>query len=318
MRGPTARLLKGWGSPGDPLGLLGGAPLGGLDEIPTKAGPVTTRGLQEDGHSVDPGAPAPPSTQADLPAPSGTSDTRPPAGSLEQLPGGLVPGGDAAPTEMDELAALAAHAENRRGFLEKPRPTLDRVKTAASTRDERVAASKAEVTPTAASAGRAHEYTVRSGDSLSAIAKKECGTTGAMDAICFLNGLSDPNMIREGMVLKLPAKTSSSAARPARLASNAPVATGGRRTVTIRSVETLSTVLERELGTYRRSIAAVKRLNPDLNPDRVSSGQLIILPLPAEVLPAPAGAARPRAAASQGRRVASSSNRADRSKYVVR
>ena len=293
----------------------GGAPLGGLDEVPTTVEPVSTRGLREEAHSVDPGASAPSVSRADPPAPSRDLEARPPAVRVDELPGGLVPGGNAAPTEMEELAGLAASARDRGRFLTQPSgPALEPVKTAASTRDERVAAAIAP----AATSGSAREYTVRPGDSLSAIAQKECGTTEATDAICFLNGLSDPNKIRAGMVIKLPAKTSPSTAAPARVASRAPAATGGRRTVTIRSGELLSTVLERELGTYKRSIAAVKRLNPGLDPDRVAVGQSIILPLPAELSPVPAGAARPRAVASQGRRVASSSQRADRSKYVVR
>lgn len=302
----------------DRRGPRGGAPLGGLDEVPTTVEPVSTRGLREGAHSVDPGASAPSVSRAELPAPSRDLEARPSAGLVDELPGGLVPGGNAAPTEMEELAGLAANARDRGRFLTQPSgPALKPVKTAASTRDERVTAAIAPAA-TSASTGSAREYTIRPGDSLSAIARKECGTTEATDAICFLNGLSDPNKIRVGMVLKLPAKTSPSTAVPAQVASRAPVATGGRRTVTIRSGELLSTVLERELGTYRRSIAAVKRLNPDLDPDRVAVGQSIILPLPAELSPVPAGAARPRAVVSQGRRVASSSKRADRSKYVVR
>ena len=301
------------------------APLGGLDEAPAPIKPAKTRGLQADAHRVEPGPSARPSSSAGSPAAPGSFERRPSAGSLDRLPVGPVRGGSAAPSGMDELERIAAKAEdqprrassavNRRGFLVQRGPALDQVKTAASTREERVAASRAQAKPAAAPAPASREYTVRSGDSLSLIAQKECGSTRSMDEICRLNGLSDPDMIRGGMVLKLPAKTSST---PARVASKAPVAAGGRKTVTIRSGETLSVVLDRELGTYKRSIAAVKRLNPDLDPDRVAVGQSIVLPLPDEVPPAPAGVARPRATASQGPRVASSSNRADRSKFVVR
>ncbi|MEE2941621.1 MAG: LysM peptidoglycan-binding domain-containing protein [Planctomycetota bacterium] len=292
-----------------------GAPLSGIDEVPGTVDLVTTRGLQEDAHSVDPSASAPPRSRADLPSRSGPLETRPRATDRDQPSGGLVPGRRTAPTEIDELAGLATNARSQRGFLVVPRPALDRAKAAAPSRDVRAAASKANAEPPAAPVGLAREYTVRSGDMLSLIAQKECGTTRAMEEICRLNGLSDRDIIREGMVLKLPATTSPT---PARVASKAPVATEGRRTVTMRSGETLSIVLDRELGTYKRAIAAVKSLNPGLDPDRVAVGQLIVLPFPAELTPAPAGAARPRAAASQAPRVASSSNRADRSKYVVR
>lgn len=291
------------------------APLGGLDEAPAPIKPVKTRGLQADAHRVDPGGSVPPSSGPGLSTAPGSSQPRPRAGGLDRLPVGPVLGGSAAPTEMEEIARLATKAGNQRGFLVQPGPALDRVKTAASAREEAVTASKTLAKPPAAPAGTTLQYTVRSGDSLSLIAQRECGTTRAMDELCRLNGLSDRDIIREGMVLKLPAKTSST---PARVASKAPVATGGHRTVTIRSGETLSLVLDREVGTYKRSIAAVKRLNPDLDPDRVTVGQSIILPLSSELAPAPAGAALPRATASEDPRVVSSSNRADRSKYVVR
>ena len=135
-----------------------------------------------------------------------------------------------------------------------------------------------------------------------------------MDELCRLNGLSDRDIIREGMVLKLPAKTSST---PARVAAKAPVATGGHRTVTIRSGETLSLVLDREVGTYKRSIAAVKRLNPDLDLIESPSGSRSSFPSPRSWPPrpqAPRFRARPPA-----RTRASSPAQPRRSiKYVVR
>ncbi|MEC8512812.1 MAG: LysM peptidoglycan-binding domain-containing protein [Planctomycetota bacterium] len=291
---------------GDRRGLRGGAPLGGIDEVPGTATRARTPGLQDDAHRVDPGAPALPSRSADLAVTPGSSQLRPSRGGPDGFTGVQVLGGSAASTEMDELAGLAAEAKSQRGFLDQLEPAADQVMAAASA---------APAKPLAAPAGIAREYIVRSGDSLSAIATKECGTTSAMDAICRLNGLPNPDIIREGMVLKLPAKTSAS---PAQVASKAPVAAEGQRTVTIRPGEMLSTVLERELGTYRRSIAAVQQLNPGLDPDRVAVGQSIILPPLDEVPPAAVDAARPRAAASQSPRVASSPNRADRAEYVVR
>ncbi len=49
-------------------------------------------------------------------------------------------------------------------------------------------------------------YSVRSGDTLGEIAKRELGSASRAGEIARLNGISDPAKIREGEVLRIPAK----------------------------------------------------------------------------------------------------------------
>jgi nucleoid-associated protein YgaU len=60
--------------------------------------------------------------------------------------------------------------------------------------------------PAAAAPAAAKTYTVRAGDTLSAIAKEQLGSAGAFMKIFELNKdqLTDPNVIKPGQVLRLP------------------------------------------------------------------------------------------------------------------
>lgn len=49
-------------------------------------------------------------------------------------------------------------------------------------------------------------YTVKSGDTLGDIAKRELGSSARAGDIAELNGISDPAKIKQGQVLRLPAK----------------------------------------------------------------------------------------------------------------
>ena len=60
--------------------------------------------------------------------------------------------------------------------------------------------------PAAAAPAASKTYTVRAGDTLSAIAKEQLGSAGAFMKIFDLNKdqLTDPNVIKPGQVLRLP------------------------------------------------------------------------------------------------------------------
>jgi nucleoid-associated protein YgaU len=49
-------------------------------------------------------------------------------------------------------------------------------------------------------------YTVKEGDTLTDISRRELGTAARANEIAELNGLSDPGRIKLGQVLKLPPK----------------------------------------------------------------------------------------------------------------
>ena len=157
-------------------------------------------------------------------------------------------------------------------------------------------------TPAPAAATR--DYTIRSGDSLERIARRELGDASAVDRIASLNGLSEPYTIYAGRSLKLPVvdtvATSAPAPRTApTAAAPAPVATEGRTAYTVRPGDSLSVVLERAFGTYKRSLPIVKSLNPGLDPNRIRAGMTIVLPR-ADEIPGGATAAVPVAAPEVG------------------
>jgi nucleoid-associated protein YgaU len=80
------------------------------------------------------------------------------------------------------------------------------IKTVPSWQQEVVADVKATGGPAAAAPQQSATYTVRSGDTLSKIAKDHLGNANAYMEIYNLNRdqLSDPDMIKPGQVLKLP------------------------------------------------------------------------------------------------------------------
>ena len=102
--------------------------------------------------------------------------------------------------------------------------------------------------PTTSSYSSNQTYTVQNGDTLSGIAAK-FGTT--YKAIATLNGISNPNLIYTGQVLKIPH-------------SNV-------RTYTVQNGDTLSGIAAK-FGTTYESIAT---LNGISNPDLIYPGQVL-------------------------------------------
>ena len=166
------------------------------------------------------------------------------------------------------------------------------------------AAAGSTSAPVPAPAAATRDYTIRSGDSLERIARRELGDASAVDRIASLNGLSKPYTIYAGRSLKLPVvdtvATSAPAPRTApTAAAPAPVATEGRTAYTVRPGDSLSVVLERAFGTYKRSLPIVKSLHPGLDPNRIRVGMTIVLPRTDEI-PGGATAAAPVAAPEAG------------------
>ena len=82
----------------------------------------------------------------------------------------------------------------------------DAIKTIPSWKNDIVADIQVTGGPAAAAAPAAKTYTVKAGDTLSAIAKEHLGSAGAYMKIFDLNKdqLTDPNKIKPGQVLRLP------------------------------------------------------------------------------------------------------------------
>jgi len=105
-------------------------------------------------------------------------------------------------------------------------------------------------------------YTVRSGDTLGTIASRH-GTSVA--ALVQLNGLKNPNLIRIGQVLKVPAGGGSGG-------STVKAPSGGATTHVVKAGETLSGIASR----YGISAAQIKAAN-GLTSDRIYVGQQLRL-----------------------------------------
>ena len=126
-------------------------------------------------------------------------------------------------------------------------------------------------------------YTVKSGDSLSAIASRY-GTTVA--AIAARNGISNPNLIYVGQKLTIPTSGGSAPAP----APSAPAQSSGGGTYRVRAGDTLSGIASR----YGTTTAALAQLNGISNPNLIYVGQVLRLPggsstpAPAPVTPPPA------------------------------
>lgn len=319
-------------------------PMAGHDDVGGDVQTVTTRGLSGDEHRVDPGSfdrGAGDRGASDRGAVTGGAGSGAPAGwdpaprSEDRVDLQPRTGADlaetlrpVAPARDDELAEMADSFREDGPFLSRktePERRLE-AETSAEVASSRKAEREAKATTAAkkpSASGRT--YTVKAGDALSLIASRECGSSSAVDDICRLNGLTNPDKIRVDMVLQLPArakKVAKAATEQPRVASSgagAAPAKGNRRTVTIQSGEMLSNVLVRELGTYARSIAMVKELNPGLNPDRVVVGQKIVLPLPAELPAGTSGSRRaPTGTVIEAPRLASTTKRSKDPKYTVR
>ena len=112
-------------------------------------------------------------------------------------------------------------------------------------------------------------YKVVSGDTLIKIAKK-FGTT--YQEIAKLNGISNPNVIQVGQILKIPGSNSSNTASSTTATTQN--SSSSYITYTIVSGDTLSKIAQRFGTTYQE----LARINGIANPNIISIGQIIKVP----------------------------------------
>lgn len=110
-------------------------------------------------------------------------------------------------------------------------------------------------------------YTVKSGDTLSAIASKY-GTT--YQKLAEYNGIANPNLISVGQKIKIPGKSST----PQTGATSKPEATTAETVYTVKSGDTLSAIAKKYGTTYQK-LAAYNKIS---NPNKISVGQKIKIP----------------------------------------
>ncbi|MEM8713831.1 MAG: LysM peptidoglycan-binding domain-containing protein, partial [Planctomycetota bacterium] len=285
-----ARLRSDGGTGEGPAGSPNGMPMSGQDDVEGGVKRVTTMSSGSDHRTV----------------PVDSTRQRAQAPTAAELAGLSRPSRGS--REAGEAVSLTQRGSRRRSAEEiyrEERPRSDR--EAGSSPDRNATASAAPTQTTRPSTATpklptARTYVVRSGDALQKIAARELGDPSLSASIAALNGLSDPDMIRVGMVLTLPT-TSARAPRTDASSSDSAGGTGTSNeviqplvsdvaaaaiggTLTVRKGEPLSRALTRELGTYKRSISLVLALNPGLNPDRVFAGQVIKLPRLSDIPPA--------------------------------
>ena len=123
-------------------------------------------------------------------------------------------------------------------------------------------------TETPSTGGAETVYTVKAGDSLSAIAAKY-GTT--YKVLAEYNGIANPNIIRVGQQIKIPGKSAPATQEKTEPTTQQPTA----ETVhTVKSGETLSGIA-RKYGTTYQQLAAYNKIS---NPNKISVGQKIKIP----------------------------------------
>lgn len=170
----------------------------------------------------------------------------------------------------------------------------------------------APVTGAPVVAGAPRTYTVKAGDTLGEIARRELGSAKRWEEIQSLNGSLDPKRLRAGMTIKLPgaqAATGNGPSNAGAVASPAAQPRAGARTYTVKSGDTLGEIAKRELGSAQRW-NEIQALNPGLNPNRMVVGAELVLPQGAGSRVASA----PRQPAVDDRRVAAAAPATRKSK----
>lgn len=112
-----------------------------------------------------------------------------------------------------------------------------------------------------------HSYTVKSGDTLSAIASRY-GMT--VNALVMLNGIKNANLIYPGQVLRVADSGAGSAVTKK---ATTPITSTGAQAYTVRYGDTLSAIA----SSYGTSISALASLNGISNPNWIYPGQVLKL-----------------------------------------
>ncbi len=276
--GPSSS-QAGAGRPGSVRGM----PMGGQDEVVADVSRVTTMSSGSDHRSDRRG-------NGGAHGAGGSQPQQGPgavAQSADELLDLARPNRAAQQPPAGETVSMNSRSARRRAEADQPRTSRAPAGPTAAEKEAERKAEKAKLA--AAKKPKARSYTVKPGDALQKIAQRELGDAKRSAEIASLNGLSDPDSIRIGMVLTLPeraaAQVAGNSAMSSPLAQAATPASNGAvgSTYKIKAGEPLSRALTRELGTYKRSIALVVALNPGLNPDRVKAGQVINLPRPEDI-----------------------------------
>lgn len=191
------------------------------------------------------------------------------------------------------------------GFETSSKPTIDTgsqglrigeqpaasnaAKPAADPRSGKTASSKTNTSQSVAdmdAARRRRTHEVKPGDTLSAIAQRTYGDSESWRAIAAANPGVDPNNLKLGQVLVLPAprevatstsSSTSTAAAPSAATKAPTVAPGPGGTYTVQRGDVLSQIAQDRLGSVKR-VPDILALNPGLIPEQMQPGQVLAMP----------------------------------------
>lgn len=145
-------------------------------------------------------------------------------------------------------------------------------------------------------------YRVQPGDSLERIARRELGDGQRWKEIQVLNGISRPETIAVGAVLKLPAGGQPQVQTQPTAVTERPAAVrSAAGTYTVQPGDVLSRIAEKELGSAKRYVDIVAA-NPGLKPDKLRVGMVLKMPQGATRTAQPAKGQKPAAKAAPDKR----------------
>lgn len=142
-------------------------------------------------------------------------------------------------------------------------------------------------------AGQSFSYTVVAGDTLAVIANRFKTTP---EAIVQLNGLTDPNTLALGQVLKIPGTAPSTGGGASTGGTGTTGTSGATSTYVVQAGDTLGKIAIR----YGTTVAELLRLNQLSNPNVIAIGQKLIVPAGSGAGSGTGGTTKP-ATGSQGR-----------------
>ncbi|TNF24136.1 MAG: LysM peptidoglycan-binding domain-containing protein [Deltaproteobacteria bacterium] len=166
-------------------------------------------------------------------------------------------------TPDEALVAFGRAASGSGGQTQTPTSSPATTSTPSTT-------SSTATSSSSSSSASGGSYVVKPGDTLSAIAQRVLGSASRYTEIARLNGLANPNLIRAGQTLKLPAGAASQA-------TAAPSTSTTTTHYTVRAGDTLSKIARELLGDASRYPEIVK-LNRLTDPNRIQVGQRLAIP----------------------------------------
>lgn len=129
------------------------------------------------------------------------------------------------------------------------------------------------------------EYRVKSGDSLSSIAKSQLGSEILWEALAKANEdklAGNPHRLKVGMILRIPSDSELPPLRggklPALKEATVPAGLEGRRTYKIKSGDSLWKIAEKELGEGTKWERIYEANRDRIDPSRLKVGDILVLP----------------------------------------